>query len=399
VSARRAGWVGAVTALGACWAAMWKVAPFSDTRITDVYVYAHDAALLAGGVAPYGHAFPFEYPPLALVPIGLPHVLGGGYETTFGLLMLIAGVGTLALVGALGGLRAAYAFAAAPLLAGAVLRTHFDLVVAAVLMGALLALARRRAALGFGLLGAGAMVKGFPVVIVPIAMAWFWAQGRRADALRGAAIFLVVSVVVSAPWLGGGYLDAYRFHLDRPVQIESTPAVVLYALGGSRVTGTETAPDRFNSNGQVGGVADTVQALFGVLAVLVLALLTWLATRAAEPRHLVVCSAAAVLVFVALGKVLSPQYVAWLAPLAAVLVGWRRHLAAGLLAAAVVLTQLEFPSRYQALVGGDGTARLIVAGRDALLLCALGALIATAAGAARSPRRAAGSPSSAPAPP
>ncbi|MCW2968022.1 MAG: hypothetical protein JWM71_1794, partial [Solirubrobacteraceae bacterium] len=215
----------------------------------------------------------------------------------------------------------------------------------------------------------------------------------------GAAIFVVVSLAVSAPFLGRGYLDAYRFHIDRPVQIESAPAVVLYALGGSTVTGTATVADRFNSNGLVGGSAGAVQAVFGVLAVVALALLTWLATLRADPRHLVVCCAAAVLVFVGLGKVLSPQYVAWLAPLAAVLLAWRMRAAAALLAAAVVLTQVEFPSRYQALVGGDTTARLIVAARDVVLLLALGVLIATAAAPARSRRRAAASPSSAPARP
>jgi uncharacterized membrane protein len=378
---------------------MWKLAPFSDTRITDIYVYAHDAALLAGGAAPYGSRFPFEYPPLALVPIGLPHALGGDYETTFGLLMLVAALITLGLVGALGGLRAAYAFALTPLLAGAVLRTHFDLVPAAVLMGALLALARRRPGLGFALLGVGAMVQGFPVVLVPIAMAWAWGQGDRKAAVRGATIFLAVSLAISAPFARQGYLDAYRFHVDRPVQVESTPAVVLYALGGSTVTGTATTTDRFNSNGLVGGAADVVQAAFGVLAVLGLALLAWLAAQRSDPRHLVVCCAAGVLVFVTLGKVLSPQYVAWLAPLAAVLLAWRLRAAAALLGAAIVLTQVEFPSRYQPLVAGDAGARLIVAARDIALLAALGVLIARAAAPARSRRRAAASPSSAPARP
>jgi hypothetical protein len=396
---RAAGWAGAVSLLGACWAAMWKLAPFSDTRITDIYLYAHDAALLAAGPAPYSHGFPFEYPPLALVPIGLPHALGGGYETTFGWLMLVAAAVTLALVGALGGLRAAYAFALTPLLAGAVLRTHFDLVAGAVLMGALLALARRRPGLGFALLGAGAMVQGFPALLVPIAMGWWWGQGDRVAALRGLAIFAAVAVAVSAPFAGRGYVDAYRFHIDRPVQVESTPAVVLYALGGSTVTGTATVADRFHSNGLVGGAAGAVQAAFGMLAVLALALLSWLAAQRADPRHLVVCCAAGVLVFVALGKVLSPQYVAWLAPLAAVLLAWRMRAAAALLGAAIVLTQVEFPSRYQALVGGDGGARLIVAARDLVLLAALGVLIARAAAPARSRRRAAASPSSAPARP
>lgn len=396
---RRAARAGPAALLCACWAAMWEVAPFSDTRITDVYVYAHDAALLAAGTAPYSHAFPFEYPPLALVPLWLGRALGGGYETTFGLLMLLAALATLAGVAALGGVRAAWAFALTPLLAGALLRTHYDLVAAAVLVAALLAFARTRPLVGFALLGAGAMVKGFPVVLVPVAMAWCWGQGRRTTALWGAAAFAAVSLALSAPFLGQGYLDAYRFHLDRPVQVESTPAVVLYALGGSAVTGTDTVPDAYNSNGLTGGAAGAVQAVFGVLAVVVIALLAWLASLRAEPRHLVLCCAGAVLAFVTLGKVLSPQYVAWLAPLAAVLLAWRQRAAATALTLGIVLTQVEFPRHYQALVRGDDAVRLLVAVRDAALLAALGLVIATAAAAARSPRLAGAASRSAPARP
>jgi hypothetical protein len=374
---------------------MWKLVPFSDTRITDVFIYGHDAGLIAAGARPYSSAFPFEYPPLALLPIGGAHWLGGDYETTFGVLMALCALGTLLLVGALAGRAAAFAFALAPLACGAVLRTHFDLAAALVLVAGLVAFERRRPLAGFALLGAGAMVKGFPVVIVPVAFAWCWAQGERRAALAGAALFAAVCLAVSAPFLGDGYLDAYRFHVDRPVQIESTPAVVLYAVGGSHVTGSATVADEFNSNGLRGGAANAVQALFGVVALVVLALLAWLATRGAEPRRLTLCAIAAVLAFVTLGKVLSPQYVAWLAPLAAALLAWRHRLAAALLAAAIVLTQVEFPRRYAALVAGHTGPRLIVAARD---LALVGALIATAAAAARW-RPPAAAPRSAPAPP
>src|SRR3954451_22902288 len=95
--------------------------------------------------------------------------------------------------------------------------------------------------------------------------------------------------LVPPPFLGGGYPDPYRFHLDRPVQIESTPAVVLYALGGSHVTGTTQHGDEFNSNGLRGGAAGTLETLFGLLALAVVALLAWLATLRAEPEHLVLC--------------------------------------------------------------------------------------------------------------
>jgi hypothetical protein len=112
-----------------------------------------------------------------------------------------------------------------------------------------------------------------------------------------------------------------------------------------------------------------------------------------------VCCAASVVAFVALNKVFSPQYVAWLAPLAALLGAWRHRGAALAVWAAVVLTQVEFPRRYADLVDGDGGVRALVAVRDATLLAALALLIARARGRARSPRRAAARRRSAPARP
>src|SRR5204863_8612850 len=57
-------WAGPALAFIAAWAVMTHVAPFSDVRITDLFIYQSDANLLAGGATPYSTAFPFEYPPL-----------------------------------------------------------------------------------------------------------------------------------------------------------------------------------------------------------------------------------------------------------------------------------------------------------------------------------------------
>ena len=385
---------GPAALLTACWLATW----WADTRITDVFIYRHYADLLAAGVRPYSAGFALEYPPLALVPMWLARVLGGsgaGFETAFGVLMGVSALATLVLVDALGGRRAAWAFAITPLLAGAVLRTHFDLVAALALMAALLAFARGHGTTAFALLRAGAMLKGFPAVVVPVAGAWLAARGEYRALARGLAAFAAVVAVVSAPFLGAGYVDAYRFHVDRPVQIESTPAIVLYALGGTRVTGSTVMPDRFGSNGLVGGPSDAVEAVFAALALGTLVLLAWLATLRREVDQLLLCAAAAVVAFVAFGKVFSPQYVAWLAPIGALSWAWGRRAPALLIALAILLTRFEFPSRYFALVEGDGGARALVAVRDAALLAALALLMTAAAGAARSSRPAA-APSSAP---
>lgn len=393
--------IGPAALLAAAWAAMWNLAPFSDTRITDIYIYAHDAALLAGGATPYTDGFPLEYPPLALVPMWLARLLGGegGLETAFGVLMGLCALACLFAVDRLGGRRAAWAFALAPLLAGAVLRTHFDLFAVAVLLGGLVALRARRSTLAFALLGVATMVKLFPVVLIAVAACWLWGRGERRAAVRGVLAGAGVIIAVSAPFLGQGYADAYRYHLDRPLQIESTPARVLWLAGGARVTGTTTTPDAFGANGLAGGGADAVQAIFALLALAALAACALLAARRPDERQLLLCSAAAVLAFVVLGKVFSPQYVAWLAPFAALLLAGGERLAAALMALGIALTTVEFPRLYVDLVRGDTGVAILVGARNAVLLAALGVLIARAAGAARSPRPAAVSWNSEPARP
>jgi hypothetical protein len=237
------------------------------------------------------------------------------------------------------------------------------------------------------------MTKLFPGLLAVIALAWLLGRGDWRAALRGGAIFAAVVIAISLPLSGAGYVDSFRFHLDRPVQIESTPASVLFALGGSDVTGTNLRPDRFKSNGLDGGHADPVEALFGVLVVLVLVAVVLLAARRPGPRHVVLCGFAALLAFVTLGKVFSPQYVIWLAPFAALAWVWGQRAAALLVAAAIALTHVEFPSRYFDLINVRTDVVVIVAARNALLLVALGVLVVSLA---RAPDARAGSPPACP---
>jgi hypothetical protein len=401
----------AAVTLATLWAVATTIGPFSDTTVNDLYVYRSYADLLVAGQLPYLD-FGFEYPPLAAVPLwlaGLPGTDEASYAVTFAVLMgACAVVGqqlAARLAGAAGeaatstrerlagagiavrarrplarpgreGLAVAWMLAFTPVLIGASVRTHFDALPIAVALGALLAFARERPSLGFALLGVGTMTKLFPGLLAVVAFVWLlWGRGERRAALRGGAIFVAVVLALSLPFAGAGYVESFTFHLDRPVQIESTPATVLFALGGSDVTGTNLRPDRFKSNGLDGGHADAVKRLFSLLLVAALAGILALAARRPDARHLVLCGFAALLAFVTLGKVFSPQYVIWLAPFAALAWVWGRRLVAALVGAAIVLTHVEFPSRYFDLINQRHDVIWIVAARNALLLAALVLLV------------------------
>ena len=361
--------------------------PFSDITVNDLYVYEQYARLLHDGRLPYVD-FGFEYPPLAAIALWLAGVFGrdpASIEWTFGVLMALCLVAGQQLAARLAGpgrrerLTVAWLLVAAPVVVGAAVRTHFDPLPIAIALGGLLALARGRHNLGFLLLGLGTMTKLFPGLLAAIAVVWLCGRGEWRAALRGGAIFAAVVVAISLPLAGAGYVESFTFHLDRPVQIESTPATVLFALGGSDVTGTNLRPDRFKSNGLDGGHADAVESLFAGLVVLALAAIVLLAARRPDARHLVLCGFAALLAFVTLGKVVSPQYVIWLAPFAALAWAWRQRVVALLAAGAIVLTHVEFPSRYFDLINVRTDVVVIVAARNALLLVALVVLLASLA--------------------
>jgi uncharacterized membrane protein len=389
--ARHARRAGPAAALAAVYGLAVTAGPTANVEVNDLFLYRSMTSLVADGLVPY-HDWEFEYPPLAIVPIALGGVFGNDeatYPVTFGLLMLACLLALQAWVGGLAPTRhraAAWACVPAPLLLGAMIRTHYDLLPAAIVAGALLLVARGRTTWAFAALGLGTVTKLVPALLVPLLCAWLLGRGERERILPGLAAFAAVVVVVCAPLVSEGFADQFRFHLERPVQIESTPAVVLSALGDSVVTGTPQRPDRFKSNGLDGGPADTVAALFTVLLAASYAAIVLLARRGGDVRRLTLLALAAITAFVVLGKVLSPQFMVWLLPFAAAAWAWGDRAIALLCAAAAVLTQLEFPARYFDLVDQDPAVIAIVALRNGVLLALLAVTVATVAAPVRSTR-------------
>lgn len=362
-------------------ATLW-VRPFSDERVSDLFVYRVFAeGVLSGGI-PYRDEF-LEYPPLAAAAIALPGVVGTGEEAfrlAYGGWALLLGAVVVLLCGSLaahsGGdpRRAMIAAALAPLLLGALLRTHFDLAPVALTLAALLLLLRNRPRAGMAVLGLAVMTKGFPLVAAPPALVWLWRAGRPRDAAEGgfalAAVCLILALaaVVASPH---GAHDALRYQLDRPVQVESIPATVLVTLDELGAA----APEAVASHRSDGLEHSAAGPLSGVLAALLAAFVVLLAIEAGErpvdPRRLVLAALVAVAAFACLGRVLSPQYLVWMVPLGALALAWRYHALAVAVALAAVLTQLEFPAHYADVVGREPVALALVAARNSALLVAL----------------------------
>ena len=369
----------AIGLLAAGWALTLWVAPWSDERVNDLFVYRSFAEPFLAGGLPY-RDIAFEYPPLAAPAIALPGILGTGAESfrwAFAVWTLAGGAAVVLVCGALaqatGGSprRAMLAAALMPVVCGALVRTHFDLFPVALLLGGLLLLCRDMPRSGLAVLGLGAMTKLFPIVAVPVALVWLVARGRRREAWQGALACAATITVVAGAALAAspdGAADAVRYHLDRPVQIESSPATVLLGLDALGL-GEARAVSSHRSDGLLHDASGAVAALFAGLMV---GLVAVLATKVGPTRReLVLASLAATIAFALFGKVLSPQFVIWALPLGALAFAWGRYTLAAAVAVAAVLTQIEFPAHYFDVVAREPLALALVVVRNAALLAAL----------------------------
>jgi uncharacterized membrane protein len=367
----------AIVALAASFAVTLVVFPWSDERVTDLHVYRGDAELLLSGSLPYRDVL-FEYPPLAAPVLAVPGIAGTDYDAyrlAFAAAMLALAIAVLLLTRALaratGGddRLALAAVALAPLATGAMIRNHFDLAPVALTLVALVLLLRARPVAGLAVLGLAVATKGFPIVVAPVALAWLVARGERRAALRGAAALAAVCSLAIGATIAispSGAVEALRWQTLRPVQVESIPGVALQALGG----GEHTESNR--SDGVIHPAAAPVSGAVAALGLAAIGLLAAGAARRPGPRELVLASLGAVAAFAAFGKVISPQYLVWTLPLAALALAWRRHALFGALAGATVLTFVEFPAHYFSVVDAEPWALALVAARNALLVVAVG---------------------------
>src|SRR4051794_27429382 len=174
--------VASVLALIGVWLLSTNVGPFSADQVNDLYVYSVDKGLLDAGQVPF-RDFDFEYPPVALLPIWL----AGGGAWGMSLLMLGCAIVTQLAAWAAGGATAGWLMVALPPVAGALVRTHIDLLPTALALAGLAFVLRDRPALGLALLGAGTMTKLWPAAIAAVALAWLWGRGAHRAARDGAA--------------------------------------------------------------------------------------------------------------------------------------------------------------------------------------------------------------------
>jgi hypothetical protein len=255
-----------------------------------------------------------------------------------------------------------------------VLVNRYDAAVALAVAAALALLAAGRPAAAAACLGAGFALKLAPAVLLPLPLLLAGDRRRAARAALAFAAAAALPFLAALLVAGPERLAApFAYHLARPLQLESVLATP--ALAGHLLLGTPLAvASAFGSQTLASGAGDLLARASGPLALLAAGAALALAWRRrdalrARPEAAPLAALALLLALLVSGKVLSPQYLAWLLPPAALVLP--RFRAPGLaVVAALLLTHLEFPARYWAFVALRPDAVALVVARNAALAAA-----------------------------
>lgn len=366
-------------------ASAWCCAALVLVRVVAVGIALHDHAtaprhgVLTGDVRRYHRIatrpgtpytdFAVEYPPITLAAI---EALDGGAVRPSAVRIMwtqVALDGLIALLLAWGwGRRAALAY----LVLGLAfvwypfLYLRLDLLSVALAVAGLALVRRRRPVAGGATLAAACFAKIWPIALVPglvVRRSW-----------RGLVAFAAVGVGGAVAWVRWagfeGPVQVLTFRGAKGWQVESTIGAVVHVFAGADAHMQRGAA-------RIGAVPGSLRLGLPLLGVLATVGVWWLLGRIPDPAtHVVdgvapVAVVAAVLVFATL---LSPQYVSWLLPFAAIAAAEGERRVAGLTAAVALLSTLGL-FLVSEVNHGDPGAMAVVLVRNGALLALLGVAV------------------------
>ncbi|MBT2386871.1 DUF2029 domain-containing protein [Streptomyces sp. ISL-11] len=348
------------------------VLPGSDVSVDIEVIYQGWYGVLRTGTFPYDDVT-WQYPPAAALAVLAPGLLPFlAYAPAFFMVCFLADavVFALLLYVVRGGRRSAkgvWVWVVGVPLLGPIVYARYDVMVTAVAVAALLA-AGRRSRLAGALVGFGALLKVWPVLLLVGTP-----RGSRTRAVWSAALAAAAALGLLFAVTMPGALAFLTFQRDRGTEVESLGSLVFHL--GRHVGWHGHARLHYGSVEFLGPYVRTMSRLALVLSVLAFA---WLLLWRLRARRFTACTPsdaafAAVLLFTTTSRVISPQYLVWLIGLAAVCVTMRttrQGLPIMLVLVAAPLTQLEFPIWFSHVVASDklGVATLTL--RNALLVVA-----------------------------
>jgi hypothetical protein len=338
----------------------------------DVRLYQRYGALVLQGSVPY-RDFDVEYPPLALLPMVLAQVPDGksasaygGYAHRFFSLNVLFAILTAVAIGRAASADALEGRAAAVLRTFALLVAVFsplfpwryDPFPAALTALALAAFAEKSFFAAGVWTGLGVAAKLYPVLILAVFGLHCLCRRRIEDVgrLTAGAVVALLAVFLPVVLLADGKAFSFlEFHQQRGIEIGSVPAGLLllgHAIGAAPVQLVYS----FGADHLVSPGADRLRNLLAPISVAAIGVALWRArtwmvrawaTRGAiDARTTATATFFVLLVAMATGKVLSPQFMVWLLPFIPFLPRGPRVLAVAVCGATILI----FPFGWSAMV-------------------------------------------------
>jgi len=309
-----------------------------------------------GFLESYSSAQPFrtlpkEYPLLVLIPFSLPLLVPTPfYNIAFACLMtLLVGVIYIVLKRTRS-TSAAIAFLVYLLLGcWSTAAGRFDLVPAMFTLLAVIYAEKKHWRWAFALLAIATMFKFYPVILVPVFLIAqqaddksVWYSWRRVQPLAIFAGICAGITLLSLVLNVDGTLAPFSYFKDRPIQVESLSASLLW-LTSILQHSTLHNVYSFGSYNVIGASSSLISQGGTILFVFGLVYTCWLQWRGKIALPLSVLLT--LLVVMVTGKVFSPQYLIWVAPLIAYIAkaNWKWFLGWGSLS---VITMCVYPILY-----------------------------------------------------
>lgn len=289
------------------------------------------------------HMLPKEYPPLTLLPFSLPLLLPFiNYQIVFSLLMALTILLTYWLLFRFGPGGSAPAFTLYIVLGACALAPmRYDLLPALTTLLSLIAASRQRWTLAYLALAIGVLLKIYPILLLPaLFIAEQQAKGRLAtptttkrtklpvelwQALRGIlhwqwwnalflfALVLGVTGLFALSNFNYAVVSQLSYFIQRPIQIEALSATFIWLAHLGNLTWSIGYD--FGSINMYTAINKDVAPIFTLLLIVGILYTLWLQWQ--RKCTLPQATVALQLIFIATGKVFSPQYLIWLIPLLA----------------------------------------------------------------------------------